>query len=99
MILIGLIKNEDPTSLIDPLSFESVEALYEYLGLVLKKRNFALFTPLTVGTLTESLKLEKPLLINFGERSVSLMIGEEGVIIGNTSRFIHVGLLQELADL
>ncbi|MCF2501376.1 hypothetical protein [Dyadobacter chenhuakuii] len=99
MILIGLIKNEDPTSLIDPLNLESVEAVYEYLSLVLKKRNFVLSTPLTIETLTESFKLEKPLLINFGERSVSLMMGEEHVIMASTSRFIHVGLLQELADL
>ncbi|WP_026632541.1 hypothetical protein [Dyadobacter alkalitolerans] len=99
MIIVGLIKTQDPATLIDPITLESVEALYEYLSRVLKKQNFALSTPITIEMLTEGLKLEKPLLINFGERSVSLMIGEEDVIMANTSRFIHVGLLQELADL
>ncbi|MCF2490754.1 hypothetical protein [Dyadobacter sp. CY347] len=99
MILVGLIKIQDPATLIDTITLESVEGLYEYLRMVFKKQNFALSTPVTIEMLTEGLKLEKPLLINFGERSVSLMIGDEDVIMSNTSRFIHVGLLQELADL
>ncbi|MCF2491518.1 hypothetical protein [Dyadobacter sp. CY347] len=78
---------------------ESVEARYEYLSGVLKKQNSTLSTPITIDLLTEGLKMEKPLLINFGERGVSLMMGEEDVIMASTSLFIHVGLLQELADL
>ncbi|MCE7061966.1 hypothetical protein [Dyadobacter sp. CY343] len=99
MLFIGIIKNEDPTSLIDPLSFESVEALHQFLSQVLDKRNFSLSTPITIELLMESLKLQKPMVVNFGERNVSLMMGEQEVIYANTSRFVHVGLMQELINL
>jgi hypothetical protein len=99
MLLLGLIKEEDPTLLIDPVSFESVEALYTYLTTLLNSQKFSLTEPLTLDLLQDGLTYEKPLIINFGESSVSLMLGEQEVIYANTSRFVHVGLLDELKNL
>jgi len=98
MLLIGLIKNQDQASLIDPVILDSVEALHQYLSMVLIKQNLVLSTPITVMSLAESMKLEKPLIVEFGEHDLSLMMGRDDVIYATTSRFIHAGLLKGLAD-
>ncbi|TDE09771.1 hypothetical protein [Dyadobacter psychrotolerans] len=96
MIFLGLIKANDPTSLIDPVDFRTVDELYEYLLKALDSHNFSLSVPVTKELLEDGLKMEKPLIINFAGSTVSFMLGEKEVIYSNTSRFVNTGL--ELSD-
>ena len=96
MIFLGIIKSNDPTSLIDPKKFHTVDELHDFLVKALDIHNFSLPVPITKDLLVDGLKMEQPLIINFVESTVSFMLGEKEVIYANTSRFVSTG--QKLLD-
>ncbi len=91
IIFLQLVKANDPTLLIDPVDFQTVDDLYAYLTKALYSQNFSLSVPVTNELLKDGLKMQKHLIINFADSNVSFMLGEQDIIYSNTSRFINTG--------
>lgn len=95
MLILGIIKAEEPTALIDPMPFRNAIELHHYLERILNPQDFSLSNALTVDMLENGLKSKQPMQINFAGYRVALLMGEERVIQDNTDRFVHAGLLEE----
>ena len=94
MLYIGLIKNQNPSSLTDPRHFESVEELHHYLTQAINQDGLISFNVLTLKLLQESILAGQTLIVSFGHPYLSLMIGEEDSIYSDTTSFKYISLTQ-----
>ena len=81
MFIIGIIKRDRPEVLINPVTCQNENEVYNWLASFFSDENFKLDSPITQELVTQNLAERRPIRIAIAGYPVAVVFGEQSVIM------------------